>query len=136
MRYTSKAIILEYLGLIVEKSNLVISRNESIRHADDFLMSPDRMEKFDAACMLVQVIGETTKKIDDWTNKQLFYNYPEIYWRGVLGCRNIISHEYGNVDPQQIFKIIKIHLPELISCINQIIEDIKTGKHDELFVEN
>lgn len=79
MRYTSKAIILEYLGLIVEKSNLVISRNESIRHADDFLMSPDRMEKFDAACMLVQVIGETTKKIDDWTNKQLFYNYPEIY---------------------------------------------------------
>ncbi len=61
------------------------------------------MEKFDAACMLIQVIGETAKRIDEWTAHELLPHYPQVYWRGVFGCRNIISHEYGNVDPEQIF---------------------------------
>ncbi|WP_302560973.1 HepT-like ribonuclease domain-containing protein [Phocaeicola sartorii] len=56
-----------------------------------------------------------------------------MYWRGVFGCRNIISHEYGNVDPQQIFNIIKKHLPELISCVQLIIDDLRNNKHDSLF---
>ena len=131
MRSTSKDILIEYLSLITEKANLVIERNECIQIVHDFLISPERMEKFDAACMLIQVIGETAKKIDDWTTSQLFCNYPEVYWRGVFGCRNIISHEYGNVEPQQIFNIIKKYLPELILCTNRIIDDLKNGKYTE-----
>ena len=133
MQSTSKLIVIEYLELIVEKSELVIQRNESIVTCQDFLTSPEKMEKFDAACMLIQVIGETAKKIDDWTNKQLFIHYPEVYWRGVFGCRNIISHEYGNVDPEQIFSIIKKYLPELILCTKRIIGDLKNNTYDSLF---
>lgn len=133
MRSTSKAIVIEYLELMIDKSYLVIERNHSITNVHEFLSSPEKMEKFDAACMLVQVIGETAKKIDDWTSSQLFCNYPQVYWRGVFGCRNIISHEYGNVDPQQIFNIVKKHLPELIICVTTIIEDLKNGKHDSIF---
>ena len=128
MQYTSKSIAIEYLELMIEKAELVIQRNEYILSYHDFLISPDRMEKFDAACMLIQVIGETAKKIDDWTNKQLFINYPEVYWRGVFGCRNIISHEYGNVEPEQIFGIIKKYLPELIIWTKKIVEDIGSVK--------
>ena len=134
MQYTSKSIAIEYLEKKKKKAELVIQRNEYILSYHDFLISPDRMEKFDAACMLIQVIGETAKKIDDWTNKQLFINYPEVYWRGVFGCRNIISHEYGNVEPEQIFGIIKKYLPELIICTKKIVEDIKSNKYDSLFV--
>lgn len=65
--------------------------------------------------MLVRVIGETAKKVDDRTSSQLFRHYSQVYWRGVFGCRNIISHQYGNVDPQQIFSIIKKYLPESIA---------------------
>jgi len=118
---------------MIKKAELVIQRNESILSHHDFLTSPDRMEKFDAACMLIQVVGETAKKIDDWTNKQLFVHYPEVYWRGVFGCRNIISHEYGNVEPEQIFGIIKKYLPELVLCTRKIVEDLKEDKHDSLF---
>lgn len=131
MRSISKDILIEYLELIIEKSNLVIDRNQCIQTVNDFLISPERMEKFDAACMLIQVIGETAKKIDDWTASHLFCNYPEVYWRGVFGCRNIISHEYGNVEPQQIFNIIKKYLPELILCISHIIDDLKEGRYAE-----
>ena len=133
MLSTSKSIVIEYLELMIEKAELVIQRNESILSYHDFLTSPDRMEKFDAACMLIQVVGETAKKIDDWTNRQLFIHYPEIYWRGVFGCRNIISHEYGNVEPEQIFGIIKKYLPELVHCTRKIVEDLKESKYDSLF---
>lgn len=128
MRYISEELLTEYLKLMIEKAELVIRRNQSISAYQDFLSSPEKMEKFDAACMLIQVIGETAKKIDDWTSSQLFPHYPEVYWRGVFGCRNIISHEYGNVDPEQIFIIIKKYLPELIGCTKHILQDLETKK--------
>ena len=74
MQSISKSIVIEYLELMIEKAELVIQRNEAISSSNDFLTSPGKMEKFDAACMLIQVVGETAKKIDDWTNKQLFFN--------------------------------------------------------------
>ncbi len=49
MRSTSKNIVIEYLELMIEKSQLVIERNRSIVNVHDFLSSPERMEKFDAA---------------------------------------------------------------------------------------
>jgi uncharacterized protein with HEPN domain len=133
MRSISKALIIEYLEDLKNKSEIVIRRSESIQETNDYLISPERMEKFDAACMLIQVIGEMAKKIDSWTNSKMLSQYPEVYWRGVFGCRNIISHDYGNVDPEQIFRIIKIHLPILIGCVNQILKDVESGKFDELF---
>ena len=116
MRCISKEILIDLLLLIEEKASLVISRNESILSVQDFLVS-----------------RETAKKIDEKTSSQLFSNYPQVYWRGVFGCRNIISHEYGNVDPEQIFGIIKKYLPELIACVRQIIDDVKQGNFDYLF---
>lgn len=134
MQFLSKSEAIELLDLIVEKSNLVMERNKSIVSYHDFISSASKMEKFDAACMLIQVIGETARKLDDKTSSRLFSNYPQVYWRGVFALRNIISHEYGNVDPENIFKIIKKHLPDLNSCIALIIEDLQNGKFDELFV--
>ncbi|MBS6239138.1 MAG: DUF86 domain-containing protein [Bacteroides sp.] len=135
MQYSSKENVIECLTIIIEKSNLVIERNEKITSFHDFLSSSTNMEKFDAACMLIQVIGETARKIDDWTVSKLFSNYPQVYWKGVFALRNIISHEYGNVDPENIFKIIKIHLPELIACVKTILKDMETCKYNNLFVE-
>ena len=42
---------------MIEKAELVIQRNEAISSSNDFLTSPGKMEKFDAACMLIQVVG-------------------------------------------------------------------------------
>ena len=68
MSYTSKQTIIESLEWMIEKSQTVMERNQMIASADEFLRSPSRMEKFDAACMLIQVIGETAKRIDEQTS--------------------------------------------------------------------
>ncbi len=134
MQSLSRDIVVEYLNLIVEKSNLLVERNACMTSFHDYMLSPNNMEKFDAACMLIQVIGETARKIDNWTNSSLFINYPQVYWKGVFALRNIISHEYGNVDPENIFKIVKVYVPQLILCVELIISDIESGKYDYLFV--
>lgn len=36
MRFTSKSIVIEYLKLMIEKSQLVIDRNQSIINVHDF----------------------------------------------------------------------------------------------------
>ena len=133
MQFLSKSVLRERLLLMLEKSELVMRRNEEITSYQQFLFSASSMEKFDAACMLIQVIGETARKIDVLTSSSLFQYYPQVYWRGVFALRNIISHEYGNVDPENIFKIIKKHLPELNTCIRQILTDLDAGKYDGLF---
>lgn len=135
MQYISKNIVVEYLDLMIDKSTLVMERNTEILSYHEFLSSSSKMEKFDAACMLIQVVGETAKKIDDWTDRQLFTQYSQVYWRGVFGMRNIISHEYGNVDPEKIFGIIKEYLPQLVLCLQLIIADVESGKYDSFFVQ-
>ena len=105
MRSISKEILVDLLELILEKATLVIKQKSCrLRVTQDFsYIAGQNGKNFDAACMLIQVVGETAKKIDDRTSSLLFAHYPQVYWRGVFGCRNIISHEYGNVDPIQIF---------------------------------
>ena len=33
--------------------------------------------------------------------------YHEIPWRAIVSLRNIISHEYANVDEEIVFQVIK-----------------------------
>lgn len=71
MQYLSKEMLKERLELILEKSDLVMRRNGEITSYRQFLLSPASMEKFDAACMLIQVIGETARRIDDMTSSSI-----------------------------------------------------------------
>lgn len=70
--------------------------------------------------MRLQTIGETVKNIDNLTNHELLINYAGTPWRSIIGLRNIISHEYLSIDPEEIFKIVKVHLPGLLLAIQQI----------------
>ena len=75
--------------------------------------------------MCLQTIGETIKKIDDYTKGELFSQYPATPWKKVIGMRNIISHEYMSVDPQIIFETVKKQLLPLLDSIHEVIKDFQ-----------
>ena len=112
------------LFFVEERINTTIERCGSVISVNDFLASPDKMDIFDATCMRLQTIGETVKNIDNLTNHELLINYAGTPWRSIIGLRNIISHEYLSIDPEEIFKIVKVHLPGLLIAIQQIRNDI------------
>ena len=119
-----KARLLDRCDQIMESIDLIQLWSRPIQAPEDFLLSPERVLIFDACVMRLQVIGENIKKIDEGTKGTLLPRYPEIAWRKVIGLRNIISHEYANVDEAVIFAIVKqslLPLRETIANIRELI---------------
>ena len=72
---------------------------------------------FDATMMQFVVIGEMVEKIDNALKEK----HSEIPWREIKDFRNIVAHDYFGVDSEEIWSIIKTHLPELKEKIQKII---------------
>ncbi len=62
------------------------------------------MEKLDSICMPLIAIGESLKKLDKITEGKLFKKYPDIEWKKAIGMRNIISHQYFDIDAEAVFQ--------------------------------
>ena len=83
----------------------------------------------DASILRLQIIGESVRAIEDMTQGELLSLYPSIPWRNIIGLRNIISHDYANVNYTMIVKIIKNNLQNLDNIVNQIIIDLKAREN-------
>lgn len=81
-------------------------------NGQDFLLSPDKVMAFNACVMRLQVIGEQVGRLLK-EEEHLLGNYPQIPWRAIYNLRNLISHEYSNIDEDLIFSIIHKELPLL-----------------------
>ena len=71
--------------------------------------------------MLLIAIGESIKRVDKATDKQLLSQYPEIDWKGVMGMRDIIAHHYFDIDADVVFDVMKNNLPAVKETIDKMI---------------
>ena len=115
-RYTLK----DRLEQIEESIDLVIERCENIHTANEFLLSPDNVMKFDSCVMRLQAIGEQIGKILKEDNCP-FDNFPDIPWLAAYDMRNFISHEYASVDETIVFDVIKEDLPRMKVAVKKIL---------------
>lgn len=72
-------------------------------------------------CMQLAFIGETVKVIDHHAEGYLT-GYPDIPWKQIKGLRDIMSHEYHNVDNEEIYNIVFNDLPTLLHEIRKMKE--------------
>ena len=107
---------------IIESIELIISRCENINDANEFLLSPDNMMRFDSCVMRLQAIGEQIGKLLKEDNCP-FDKYPEIPWVAAYDMRNFISHEYANIDEAIVFDVIKEDLPRMQEAVKKILND-------------
>ena len=114
----NKQTALHILDRIEEAINTVQIRNKVIRKADDYLLSPEGKEKLDAACMVIEAIGESFKQLDKVTNNELLPLYPSLEWREVKGVRDVIAHHYFDIDANEIFTIVNNDLETLKDAIH------------------
>ena len=49
--------------------------------------------------------------------------HPEIEWRGIVGMRNYLAHDYGNVDRAVVWDAVTSEFPALAAACRQIIEE-------------
>lgn len=120
-----KNLVIEILEQIYNATTEIESRFSTIKKVEDFTHSPNGKMVLDSICMLLIATGDSLKKIDKITKKELLAKYNEVDWTGAKGTRDIIAHHYFDVDAQQIFYICKHHIPPLQKTIQQIIKDLE-----------
>jgi len=120
-----KELVLEVLEQIQTASQTILERFEPIKTVSDFTDSPAGREKLDSICMLLIVIGETLKKVDKITEGSLLPKYSQIDWKKAKGLRDIISHQYFDVNAEAIFDVCESKIQPLSDAIAQIVRDLK-----------
>ena len=65
----------------------------------------------------LEIIGEAAGKVSN----EFKDSHPEIPWRQIIGQRNVIIHEYGEIDNELIWNVAKHHIPELIKNLKTLI---------------
>lgn len=119
-----KELVFDILKQTLEATEKITRRFEKINNVADFTNSEFGMERLDSICMLLIAIGESLKNIDKITKGTLLLDYPEIDWRGAKGLRDIIAHQYFNVDAEEIFWVCEKHIPPLSETIEKMISDL------------
>lgn len=71
----------------------------------------------DAVNRNLEIIGEAARNIPE----QIKDNHSEIEWRGIIGLRNILIHDYYSLTLKIIWDIVQNELPELKKQIRQIL---------------
>ncbi|MAD41906.1 MAG: hypothetical protein CL623_05890 [Arcobacter sp.] len=75
--------------------------------------------------MQLIAIGQGIKDVDKLTNKELLINYSNIPWRNIAGIRDILSHNYFNLNAETVFGILGENIEELKKTLETILKDLK-----------
>ena len=99
-----KELIKDKLLNVLDSIDIIDERFKKINDPNDFVKSAFGSENLDSINMRLQVIGEIFSKLYK-ISPNIFSNFPEIIWEDIIGVRNIISHEYHNVDHTIIYSL-------------------------------
>jgi len=71
----------------------------------------------DAIVRNLQVLCESTQRIDE-AHKQ---RHPEINWTSIAGMRNVLAHDYFEVDFETVWDVVTRDLPPLEKAMRAIL---------------
>jgi uncharacterized protein with HEPN domain len=120
-----KELALEVLRQTEEAATKIVARFQVISQVSDFTDSQTGVEKMDAVCMMLIVIGESLKNLDKITEGELLPQYPEVDWKKAKGMRDILTHHYADINAEAVFYTCKEKIPQLLATIRKIIEVLK-----------
>jgi len=87
------------------------------------------LEKYDLSAFLgdrvlvraiergVAILGESARRVSMTCREE----HTEIPWREIIGQRNILAHEYGQIDHELLYKTATEDIPEIIPIIQSLL---------------
>lgn len=94
----------------ITRIQLYISSKDYATFVDDFIVQ-------DAVIRQLEIIGEATKRITfDFRN-----NNTEIPWADMAGMRDILIHDYIDVDLDIVWKTASESIPKLKALLEKLV---------------
>lgn len=107
------------LNLYLEDIRTAINKIERYTKTKSFAGFRKDEKTIDAVIRNLEIIGEAAKSIPQET-KDMHRCIP---WKGIIGMRNKVIHEYFGVDVEILWKTVK----EDISGLKEKIEELKNS---------
>jgi uncharacterized protein with HEPN domain len=64
----------------------------------------------------IEIIGEAAGRV----SKQFQEAHPEIPWRQIIGQRNILAHEYGEIKQDRLWKTATENVSQLVTALEKL----------------
>lgn len=77
----------------------------------------------DAVVRQFEIIGEATKRLSVYIRKE----HPDIPWKDMAGMRDVLIHDYINVEIDIVWKTVVDYLPALKESVRQIIDKLNNA---------
>lgn len=96
------------------------------RKAKPLLNDPALLEQeegqdlLDVICMQFLAAGEALKRLEKLRPGLLADSFPEIDWKGAMGFRDVIAHQYFDLDAEQVLLICQEALPGVLDAIRSL----------------
>lgn len=106
---------------------------DAISKIESFLMLSDQKNFLaserdqSAVCMQMTIIGEAAGKL----SSDLCSRHPEIPWHQVISMRNVLVHDYVDVNYSRVWDTTQNDLPVLKAQITGILAELQPQKKPE-----
>jgi uncharacterized protein with HEPN domain len=71
----------------------------------------------DLLLLLLTPLRQALKRLEKLKPGLLARSFPEIDWKGAMGFRDVIAHQYFDLDAEEVLLICQEALPALLEAI-------------------
>ena len=69
----------------------------------------------------LEILGEAAKGV----STEFADQHPEIHWREIIGQRNVLAHEYGQIDHTLLYRTATVDVPPLVTILQGLVSRIE-----------
>lgn len=108
---------LVYIRHMLEAMEKLINYASAHSHDEFYASEWDQ----DAVIRNLEIIGESANN----TNTEFKQKYSFVPWREVIGFRNVLAHDYADIDIDIVWDILQEHIPKLHKTCTEVLENYK-----------
>ena len=83
-------------------------------------------EKQAAILYRLIIIGEATKRLSGNLRQQ----FPEVPWKQMAGLRDVVIHDYDELDFDILWNVVYVNLPDILPKIQKILDIHASEEND------
>jgi len=104
-----------YLLDMLDAARLAVSYLENVTR-DAFLLDTQCQ---DSVIRRIEIIGEASRRVSPQTRAAC----PGIPWSEMIGMRNMMIHDYDDVDLEIVWDTVRRDIPRLIELLEPLVPD-------------